>query len=227
MSKNNKSNLIIIPILLATSIAIVFSGCIHKQPTQQKNINKYQQQENQDIATTSPQNTEADTTTNTTKNKINTGNWKVYRNKEYGFEIKYPKRWIIKKLSDSKAGFVVSSPDYVPITRYNIIYQGEFYINKISNPHRLNIITLIKTFDDTSKFWPERFPYKKIIVNGYEAIEFSNINNERQVVFIANNNNGYVLVLSYCYDKINKQTAQIFEQLVNSVKFIKTEKMKK
>ncbi len=213
--------------VLSFSLIACFNNNNNKKQT--KPITKINQKNSQKQASSSTTQQDLDQknnkqlATSTTKTKdIDISDWQIYRNEEYGFEIKYPKGWMINKLPDPKAGFVITSPNYVPIIKNGFAYQGEFYINKVSNPNNLDIITLIKTFDDTSRFWPEKFFYKNMIINGYEAVEFFNINNERRVVFINNKDDGYVFVLSYYYKKPNKQIEQIFKQLVYSIKFIIT-----
>ncbi len=106
MSKNKKSNLIIIPILLATSIAIVFSGCAKKQAKelvvkkhQEQKTNNNQEQQKTIISTTTSPNisTSTEQITPSTKtdcqDELNTSCWNTYRNEKLGIEFRYPKQW--------------------------------------------------------------------------------------------------------------------------------------
>ena len=69
-------------------------------------------------------------TTPTELSEIDTSNWKIYRNEEYGFEIKYPESWriaysIMEWCSKVAAdlGYTPNTDDWIMIT--NLIQEEE------------------------------------------------------------------------------------------------------
>ena len=208
--------------ILSIAIIAVVSGCKKKpanQADQSGNIPDINNQSN--YATTSEEQAPPEEIIKYLENgEVDTSDWKTYRNEEYGFKIMHPKEWTIIKLSNSKAGYVLKSEAYEPLIDGYVVHEGEIYINKISNESNLEIINLIKTFDDTSQFWPEKYGYNEIIINENQAIIFDRIKEgkySRKVVFIKRKND--VLVFDYLYDVKNTVTEKLFDQIVENIEF--------
>ncbi len=123
-----------------------------KQQTKKEVVGQTQEQKIvQKKETTKEQTTDQNQTIDSElkpEEKIDTSDWKTYRNKEYGFEFKYPRNWEVIKLKN------VTTPLYdglllnvVPIKRpvnNKLIFDinkfnttlspKEWYINNIDNP---------------------------------------------------------------------------------------------
>jgi len=79
-------------LILITSLSLVFSGCLKKEPIANTNTNQ------EDLPSeASAQEEEIDTST-----------WKTYRNEEYGFEFKYPEDWVKFEYQDKLNNLIVS-----------------------------------------------------------------------------------------------------------------------
>jgi hypothetical protein len=53
--------------------------------------------------------------------KDETADWKVYRNEEFGFEIKYPPKWEYNKVEENYIGFYDPEKIKIPETPYELI----------------------------------------------------------------------------------------------------------
>jgi len=85
-------------LILITSLSLVLSGCLKKEPEINANVNTNQNQ---------------NANTNQQAEEIDTSNWKTYRNEEYGFEFKYPEGWTIsaKRVADPYYSIVTYNND--------------------------------------------------------------------------------------------------------------------
>ena len=159
------------------------------------------------------------TTTSPVLDKIDTSNWKTYRNEELGFEMKYPESWNVVKLPDSKAGFAIRSPIYKPLISGEIVFSGEIYFSEIPNLENLKIINLIDTFSDGSRFWPNKFKYEELVISDHNALIFPFVEDgyKRKQVFIKLEK--AVFTASYVYDMKDLNTEIIFDNILNNLKF--------
>ncbi len=84
---------------------------------------------------------------------------------------------------------------------------GKIWITAIPNPKNLAIIDLYDTFNDTSRFWPKKFPYESFNPeNNFEGIYFPLINDgtsvdcpSRSVVDLVDVENKRVISIHYFY----------------------------
>jgi hypothetical protein len=110
--------------LFSLLLLMLVSGCAQKPVVNNQTTHNRQTAtmtvENQQTKTTS----EATTTSSlsdfatTTISMVNTSDWQIYRNKEYGFELKYPKDWSLIK-SGNKIAFktgVLESAESIEFT---------------------------------------------------------------------------------------------------------------
>jgi hypothetical protein len=214
--------------ILAAIVFIVITGCSINKADAPKADGQLKREmkgskPNDQIATTSEKLTLPKEEIKYLKNGgIDTSDWKIFTDEKMNFEIKYPEEWEIKKLTDPKAGFVLRSNNYKPLTEGSVGYEGEIFINKISNPNNLEIINLIKTFDDTSRFWPIKFKYSEKLNNDHEQVIFDLINEGkygRKEVFIRGKKE--VFILEYLFEAKDKDIEKIFDQIINNFKIVK------
>ncbi len=76
------------------------------------------------------------------------------------FTFRYPPDWQVFSLEDPKAGIVLRSPNYSPVTDAATAFRGEIYIRSLSNPSNLSAEDLFDTFSDTSRFWFGRYAHQ-------------------------------------------------------------------
>ncbi len=193
-------------ILLAVtllSIIIFVSGCGLKQ----NNLEKKGYSKNES----------ADNETEQEK-KIKNNQGELRDVKIDNLSIKLPERWTFKKESGPQNVYVIKSPGYIPLKNNNTTYEGEIYINKIENRNNLSIIDLIDTFDDVSRFWPEKYDYTETNVNGRWSTTFNKIKEgrfSRKNIFVKAEN--FVYSFSYIYEGgINHEIEGVFDNAVES-----------
>ncbi len=99
--------------------------------------------------------------------KIDTSNWKTYRNEEYGFEVKYPEGWEMRKEEEKNksVNFLFGEKG----KKYGGEYGGQYYsdwviilsINLKNNP-------LLGSTDSILKRWRESYNIQtqEIIIDG-------------------------------------------------------------
>ncbi len=204
---------IIILIILLPAI-IVFSGCVRKQPIQQKNINKHQQQKNQNLAaTTSPQNPKANTSTTTTakNNEIDTSNWKVYRNKKYGYEIKYLNDWSV---FDNNPNM----PPYSSVQFNDYISNTEGALLRIDIPEYGSGAEMYQAIsaEEINLSGVKAKKYFRKILNKYK-----NFDKENSIyISFRDKKFGYESGILFKYSTTNKDYyLNIFNKMINSFKF--------
>lgn len=179
MNKKITKNLFIF--ILAFAALAAFSGCAKKnQPVAENNIPLSAQAglspssnegELKDTATSTEKNA-GDTATST--DEIDTSDWKIYRNEEYGFKMKYPNGWVVEKYDTEilfgtpesvSGGYIWGISIYQLDELEKIIAQNgsQFYDRKesrsdiIVNKKLKGIIVTITT--DTYKDWISKTIY--------------------------------------------------------------------
>ncbi len=132
--------------------------------------------------------------------------------------IEIPKGWILINEPDSHSTYIIKSPKYIPINNNKVSFKGEIYINRIENKNKLSILDLISSFDDTSRFWPQKYEYTEMTLNERELIIFDKINDgkyPRKSIFVNMDNNVYNF--SYIYEEEkNPEVEKIFDNVVKS-----------
>jgi len=118
--------------LLLTNIvsALVFSGCAKKPVTQNTNVNT-----NSNEATTTAT-TKIQIINTTTTPNIDMSDWATYRNEQYGFEFKYPKKVNNKKINIYSNDGTKSLKDTIfgiAITPEELGYQDHMIVLNVIN----------------------------------------------------------------------------------------------
>lgn len=142
--------------------------------------------------------------------KIDTLNWKIYRNEEFGFELKHPESYKIDK-KEKSVRIYHPSMDKAPLKP---LEGGEIYIGKITR-------TLEEYINDYEKFDP---PFFK--VTNLEKIDFKGVSSFR---FITDNAEGidsteyYIPYNGTNYHIVfpNRIFSKEIEEILKSFKFIK------
>jgi len=178
---------------LTTSIilAMIFSGCGAKPA-----VNEVKKNNNKVVATSTDINSTISTndTINITSSSIfasstkdiDTSDWEIYRNKEYGLELRYPKDWHWKDYTNEyvklKIGF------FPPTKEEGWEYNGDIELIVHNNVENLSLDEWYK------KIWE----YKKPVVDKIENI----INKNNQKIIIEYNSpdmfGGSDLALTKC-----------------------------
>ncbi len=146
------------------ALTVVLSGCTHKTLTNQnRNQNTNIQPTQTPLATSIPEQLE------TIESKIDTSNWKTYRNEEYGFEVRYPEEWRVNEVNKNIIGLL--PPDRKP----EIEYTGDigFFIKP-----RINNESVEDVYNGRNG--PELFQsatggYRLISIDGKEAYYFNDV----------------------------------------------------
>ena len=157
-----------------------------------------------------------------------TDNWKIYRNEEYGFEVKYPEDWFIKANDD-----IYIVPLNLQIAKENGEPIFENVVNLIEN-HALISISSIEFYEDKTVeeiaiiFRGEKSLKESIFIGGKETYKVTlekkgdngQISKDTTIisVFLENLKNKRLLFQIESASMGNYQ--EIFNQILSTFKFI-------
>ena len=110
------------------------------------------------------------------------------------------------------------SPGYspIPIQSGRYYYDGEIYIDDISNPENLSIKELFQTFDDLSSFWFSKYDHEEMEVGKWKAMHFPEIDSYRENYYISTNRKLYSFGYKYSESKKNIDVSRILRKIVES-----------
>ena len=192
--------------------------------------NNNQNGESDEVITDSPD-VEDDIIDDNDISEIDISDWEIYRNEEFGFEVKYPEDWELIYLKDfypGNNGIVLKSSNYQPIKDGNVMHEGEIYIHGMDNQNNLSIKKLFRTFNDASVLWFDKFDHTDVIINGNSGVLFDCImenspppipqsNIKRIEAYIQGDKK--VINISYLF--LENPSREIFDKILYSFKFIK------
>ncbi len=154
--------------------------------------------------------------------KENISNWEIYTNKEYGFELKYPKEWIYNNSNVAYNTLLLmdfSSPDYKESSAY---LGGDFPQTVIEKGGKFLILVenlsprLPYTFDQLKKETSETGKIKEIKIGGERALLVDGVG-----VYLLHPKNGllwFKLFIRSAPGEI-KYYSSIFNQILSTFKF--------
>lgn len=161
--------------------------------------------------------------------------WKTYRNKEYGYEIKYPESWEVIEAQPrvgtkaTWAGNVLLEGELQKVTfleKEYIDWPGEFQIRVLSNPDQLSLEEWI------GKHEPQDVTGGSLIqemsdttLDGNPAQRLSIFGFDHEGIDIVSLYNGYIYYLSFTGSNPNDAEAerhqQIYTRMLSTFRFIR------
>jgi hypothetical protein len=195
----------IVILLLFLSIMMVVSGC--KKNNVKNQTKSIVNEQNEIIASTTKKIEEKNSTSTenivATTTEIDTSEWQMYRNKEYGFVLKFPMKWNLKEDSWIQSG---NKQNYI----------------MISNPSEKSYLIIDKRNND--KIEIDRNMNVKmlnnIMISGYktEIAYIENNLNEDYFRYFINTDKGNFKI--YFMSNNNTETEiSIFYDIISSIKF--------
>ncbi len=233
-----KKNLIIgIVVLIALAGGVVLWGQKNKQQDTKQQTNKEVVKQTQGQATVQKQETTEKQQTNSQnqiidgelkpEEKIDTSDWKTYRNEELGFEVKYPKGWIEKRQNNNNVVVTFNSPKNEQLLNrikkgdiYGEGYMEDVYIyyypgfNYFGNKEYNNLKDLILNNRDT-KYLGQLCIKKRC--NFYRAIEYGF--GAYYTIFV--NNDGHLYRIVFGNVDSGEKLTDIHKTIINSITFTK------
>lgn len=137
--------------------------------------------------------------------------WKTYKNEEYGFEFKYPSKWLY-----------LETPTNIYQTTEEQIWLGKS-VNPPSGTDAKTDISIIINKADPSSNWEEKYfnDYKseRYQLGDIQAKKISGINKEslnNELIVIASTGNFYLQILS----NQSEESLKYFDQILATFKFL-------
>jgi len=150
---------------------------------------------------------------------LDVSTWKTYESEKVGVRITYPEDWEVVVLENEKAGFALRSPEYspIPIQSGKFYYDGEIYIDDISNPKNLSIEELFQTFDDLSGVWFSKYDYEEVGVGKWKAVYFPELREiHRENYYVSTNRKLYSFGYKYSESRKNPDVSRILRKIVEN-----------
>lgn len=208
----------IMPLLLAIVAVLVVGGGVYvyknqkvEKPVVDSGIEQSDQNQQKVDAQTPP-----------VVAKENISNWKIYTNKEYGFDLQYPKEWTHNNSNVTYNTILLmdfSSPDYKDYSTY---LGGDFPQTVIEKGGKFSIVVenlsprLPYTFDQLKKETSEPGKIKEIKVGEERALLIDGVR-----VYFLHPKNGLLLFKLYLSSAPGeiKYYSSLFNQILSTFKF--------
>ena len=140
-------------------------------------------------------------------NETDTSNWQIYRNEEFGFEVKYPKTWVVSEKKHTYINIHTNQPGGIVINIYQI------------DPNN----TLGNIKDDVKKR-DGVYDLREIFVDGVKGIAYDYVGAPKQApggtVYIFEKNESIIHARFDCYEDYETNYTKIRNQILSSFKFI-------
>lgn len=169
-----KKYLLTILILTILASGLVVSGCQILKPVQNNNASA-----NADINVIPDPSSvipaeagiqEQNTDTSTTTEEVDTSDWKTYRNEEYGFEFKYPKELVIRKIEDRISIGRKDEDVYGEAQKLGYKYLGDVFLKVFVNNTHLSARDYYSEFNGNIFFNENTFLQLKL--NNHDVYKF-------------------------------------------------------
>lgn len=166
---------------------------------------------------------------NKNEEEIDTSDWLTYENKEYGYKLRYPKKWRIKEISFDEVIFIDLSEEeekklddeFQRIIKetggVDILPQSDFY--KIW----IKIQNVDSNFDIqkwlTKEYaLPEDYPMEKIMIAGKSGIFIDNLEWVRHLIAsVQILNNKIMLIEKYLDGKNDNYNLKLFKKIISTI----------